>query len=143
MKEAIELCPDELWVGGTHPRNFWRIAYHALFYTDLYLAQNEQAFEPWEKHRPECRVLWGDPPAEDPYSREDVLAYLEGLNETVKSRIASLDLDASETGYDWYPKSMNKLDHVVMNVRHLQEHIGQLRDRLINAGFEPDWIGKR
>ncbi len=40
LRQAVERCPDDLWLEGTHPRNTWRIAYHAANYTHLYLAQN-------------------------------------------------------------------------------------------------------
>ncbi len=44
LRQAIEVCPDDLWEGGDHPNQFWHVAYHGLFYTHLYLQPDEAAF---------------------------------------------------------------------------------------------------
>ena len=53
LREAIESCPQALWVasgpGGGNP--LWRVAYHTLYYTDLYLQRDERAFHPWSLHQ--------------------------------------------------------------------------------------------
>jgi hypothetical protein len=36
---------------------------------------------------------------------------------------------------------MPKLDHQLMNVRHIQHHVGQLDDRLRLVGADLDWAG--
>ena len=41
----------------------------------------------------------------------------------------------------WYP-GMAKLSHELMNLRHLQGHVGQLSELLLARGIETDWIGK-
>ncbi|MEX2582950.1 MAG: hypothetical protein WD766_06740, partial [Gemmatimonadota bacterium] len=51
LRETIERCPDELWYGDDHPNACWQIAYHALYFTHLYLQPNEAAFRPWEHHQ--------------------------------------------------------------------------------------------
>lgn len=69
LRQAIEVCPDDLWEGGDHPNQFWHVAYHGLFYTHLYLQPDEAAFTAWEGHRDEYQFLgtvpWPpyDPPA--------------------------------------------------------------------------------
>jgi hypothetical protein len=60
LKEAVTRCPEELWDDTAYKNRFWNIAYHALFYTHLYLQPNLEAFSPWEKHRPtasRCRPV--------------------------------------------------------------------------------------
>jgi hypothetical protein len=47
LAECVEKCPEGMWLEGEHPRTFWRIAFHAAFFTHLYLGQNEEAFAPW------------------------------------------------------------------------------------------------
>ena len=53
LKQVIEPCPDDLWAGEDYPISFWRVAYHTLFFTHLYLQPNEKAFRPWDHHRNE------------------------------------------------------------------------------------------
>src|SRR5438270_12702030 len=76
LRQAIECCPEDVWIGGEHPRTYWRIAFHALYYTHLYMGQNLEAFQAWERSRESCRLLWGEPEVEGPYTRADLLEYI-------------------------------------------------------------------
>ena len=51
LRGAIELCPDSLWFDSGQGTPFWRITYHALFYSHLYLQRDEASFIPWEQHQ--------------------------------------------------------------------------------------------
>ena len=37
LRQTVERCPTDVWTEREHPRNPWRIAYHAVFYAHLYL----------------------------------------------------------------------------------------------------------
>jgi hypothetical protein len=50
MRDAIERCPEELWYSSEYRNPFWRIAYHALYYTHFYLQPDANSFRPWERH---------------------------------------------------------------------------------------------
>jgi hypothetical protein len=141
LRQCVERWPDDLWTSGAHPRNFWRIAYHAIFYTHFYLQQNEEAFTPWEKNRANVELLWETPPVEEPYSKLEMLEYIDLVIAGVDETVDGLDLESPETGFPWY-KSMGKLDHELMNVRHLQGHIGQLSELLMAQNVDTDWVGK-
>jgi hypothetical protein len=50
FEDAVRRCPAELSYDAA-PRNaFWQIAYHALFFTHLYLQRDEMSFAPWAEH---------------------------------------------------------------------------------------------
>src|SRR5947209_2331838 len=51
LRDTIERCPDALWTSGDYRNPFWRIAYHALYYTHFYLQPNSDSFRPWEHHQ--------------------------------------------------------------------------------------------
>lgn len=96
LREAIELCPDELWLDQA-PRNaFWQVAYHALFFVHLYLMDTPEQFVPWEGHKGDVQHPDGiagpaDPESElplvpDPYPKSDVLAYWEKCGGSGASR---------------------------------------------------------
>ena len=57
LEETIRRCPDDLWVDPQAKDQFWQIAYHALFFTHLYLQESEAAFRPWAKHRKDYHNL--------------------------------------------------------------------------------------
>ncbi len=142
LRECIELATDDVWHAGTQPRNIWRIAYHAVGYTHLYLGQRVEDFAPWEKHREEVRSLWGSPAIEEAYSKAETLAYIELVDKMIDKVIDSLDLECETTGFPWY-EDMGKLEHQILNIRHLQTHVGQLSEILIEKGVSGEFWKSR
>ena len=142
LRGAIEACPDDIWVGGVPPRSFWRLAYHTLFFTHLYLEVQYEDFIAWELHRDEVE---SDAERErddaEPYTKAEILAYWELVDARIGPQIAKIDLTSAECGIPWY--KIPKLDHVILNLRHVQEHAGQLRDRLLQAGIDQGWVTRR
>jgi hypothetical protein len=142
LRQAVEKCPEDLWLAGTHPRNTWRIAYHALYYTHLYLQTREEAFVPWAKHREHVPALWDDelesPPVVPPYSKADILEYLELVDAGVDGWVEALDLASQDPGFWWY--KIPKLDHQILNVRHLGGHVGQIWELVFSRGIDLDWV---
>lgn len=147
MKQVISKCPDDVWRGSKPTNQFWHIAYHALFYTHLYLQPQGADFTPWPKHRPNLNSL-GPPPwapeegiePGEPFSQAEVLDYLALCQQEVHTQTQNLKLDAP-SGFDWIP--LNKLELQFYNIRHLQQHVGELSQRLwAEAGIEIDWVGQ-
>lgn len=144
LRDCIEKCPDNTWIAGGWPRSFWRITYHALFYTEFYLKPTHEDMPTWEHHDPEAPVLWSNddrdiPRKLDPYTKGQLLQLLDSLDAQVESLLEGLDLSADHSGFPWYP--IPKLDFVLVNLRHLQGHVGQLSERLMSEGIETMWCG--
>ncbi|HET6382928.1 MAG TPA: DinB family protein [Armatimonadota bacterium] len=146
LPQAIDRSPDEIWTAGDHPRTFWRIAYHALFYTVFYLQPDVDAFRAWEKVRLGGNTLSGIPwPPHDeprdspPYTKQEMLDYWQLCDTMIDEAVDRLDLDSPECGFPWY--HMPKLDHQMMNIRHIQQHVGQLAERLCPTDTDPEWVG--
>ena len=136
LQEAIEKCPDAMW-NGLERNRFWHIAFHALFYTHLYLQDAEENFVPWPKTR-DRYPSFSLPRTEEPYYKEDMLEYAEFCKREVKERVASLDLDGA-SGFHWLPFSKTELQ--LYNIRHTQHHAGQLSDRLTTGpGISVRWV---
>ena len=140
LQQAIDACPESLWEDPGYESPFWHIAYHALFYVHLYLQPTEADFFPWEKQQDGYTSLAGDGDREgEPYSKEDVLAYLDLCREQVEKQVAAMDL-AAESGFYWLP--FDKLELQFYNIRHIQQHTGELYERLGTAeGPKVDWVG--
>src|SRR5438270_7589089 len=47
---CVRRCPAEHWEGKVGNGTFRQIAYHTLYFTDLYLSPGEEAFEQREFH---------------------------------------------------------------------------------------------
>jgi hypothetical protein len=146
LKQAVGKCPDSLWNAAEDRNKFWHVAYHALFYTHLYLQDTEKDFKPWDKHHNEYQFMgqvpWpprNPPKIGEPYFREDVLDYLAFVQKQVRERVPALDLEAA-SGFDWQP--FGKLELQLYTIRHLQQHAAELYERLgARAGIDLDWIG--
>jgi predicted enzyme related to lactoylglutathione lyase len=148
LAQAVEKCPPEMWDDPQDRNKFWHVAYHALFYTHLYLHPVAQDFVPWSQHRPEYEFMgplpWPphkQPEIGEPYTRQQVLAFYEFCLDYVDQKVPVLDL-AADSGFDWLPFS--KLELQFYNLRHLQQHTGELMERLgSRAGIDVDWQGSR
>jgi hypothetical protein len=146
LKQAIVKCPEPLWNTPEDKNKFWHIAYHALFYTHLYLQPSGEEFVPWAKHRDQYEFMgslpWpphDEPEISNPYRKEEVLEYLEFCQQQVAEKVNGLNLDG-ESGFHWLP--FNKLELQFYNIRHLMHHTGELCERLgVKASIDVDWIG--
>ncbi len=147
LRDVVVQCPDEIWAGGDFINPTWRIAYHTLFYTHLYLQPTVHAFTPWEHHQTSMQDM-DDRPAPPgifeliehphlppqtgvPYTREQILEYCSLVDAMVDGALDAMDLHAADCGFSWY--SVSKLEHQFVAIRHIQHHTAQLGSRLREA----------
>lgn len=158
LRQSIERCPDNLWPDPNYTNPFWRIAYHVLYYTHLYLQPEFEAFLPWEHHQtglqylddikapPEIDAiaeLPHRPPQTDvPYTKAEVLVYWNYCDNSIDKWVDALNLLDSESGFSWY--KLSKLEHQLISIRHTQHHAAQLADRVrATAHVGVDWVSAR
>jgi hypothetical protein len=152
LREVVERYPEERWEADRRVNAPWQLAYHSLFFTHLYLQPEVAAFRPWKGHRSQVQHEDGiagpaDPGNDlplipDPYTKAQVLEYLAFCDALVDEAVAALDLLSPQSGFHWYP--IGKLEHQLVNLRHVQHHTAQLADRLRNdAGLGTRWVGSR
>jgi hypothetical protein len=139
LRQCVDRCPDELWESGKHPRTYWRIAYHAAYFTHLYLQPDSKSFAPGALHRQNVQNLWGRPATVEPYSRAEMLDYIQSIEDGLSAMLDSLDLAAPKSGFALY--KMPKIELLMLNLRHLQGHVGQLSELLMAHGVEIEWAG--
>jgi len=145
LRQAIEICPESLWLDERYPNRFWRVAYHALYWTHFYLHGSEKGFQPWTKHRPDAQFFGPRPSAPhaalalvEPYPPTVVLEYHELCLREAETRVPALDF-AALSGFSWLP--FNQLELQFYNIRHLQHHTAQLADRLrTTANLSVAWV---
>lgn len=168
LADCIRRCPDDLWVAPNPPtpviaspdnpewngveRPFWRIAFHNIYFTHLYLGQSEAAFIPPHealavRSRPDFQDMWHAPWALEPYElapeappavRADLLDYLAYVDGLVDRTVDGLDLEDPASGFELYP-GFTKLGHQLLNLRHLMGHVGQLSELLMLRGIDVEW----
>lgn len=137
LEETILACPEALWHKPDDGNKFWQVAYHALYYTHLYLQESEETFQPWTGHREEYRFARG---VAEPPDKAVIVDYLAFCRREVLERTPALVLDAP-SGFDWL--KFSKFELQLYSIRHIQQHVGELMERLGSRAAGIDWIGSR
>lgn len=144
---AVRSIPAARWNNPVDPNPAWRVAYHALYFTHLYLSGAESAFVPWARAMEEAESL-GDPfvaPADAPvadgiYSTDDILEYADAI-ETMLPELVPIRPYDGPSGYSWI--RISRFEHHIYTIRHLQHHTGQLFERARASGGEGlEWTGR-
>jgi hypothetical protein len=150
LRQSIEKCPEDLWYSTEQVNAYWQVAYHTLFFSHVYLQPNEAAFKPWKYHQgnvqyEDCIAGPSDPKSTlpllpDPYTKAQVVEYWRVCDDMVDSAIDAMDLNSADCGFHWY--KVSKLEHQIVNIRHIQLGAAQLAARLrakSNIGLA--WVG--
>ena len=134
LERALEACPDQAWSLPVGRGVFWRAAYHALFYLDLYAGESDEGFAPPDGFCTTELEEDGAPPRE--YTRAELLGYAAHCRAKVHARLAALtDEDAARpSGIAWLERrGLTTAEAWLYNVRHVQHHAAQLNLALRQA----------
>lgn len=132
---ALEACPEDLWRGrmwndpGMPPEfsEFWYIAYHTLFWLDLYLSGDVEGFTP-----PYPFTLGElEPQAVLPdkcYIKQELQVYLDYCCRKCQEVVDQLtDEKAGRKCSFWWTKGDIRFAELLLDtLRHVQEHGAQL-----------------
>jgi hypothetical protein len=127
LQEGINTCSEDLWVSNQYTNRTWQMVYHALFFTDLYLYQHLDSRKNFYLHKKDYHNL-GESEGKQPYSKMEMMEYLTYINDRLESAMEGLDLLREDCGFYWY--NVNKMEHQMVNLKHLQHHVAQLLDRI-------------
>jgi hypothetical protein len=137
LKQTVTLCPEPVWNAASDKNRFWQVAYHALYFVHEYLADSEETFIPWVKHRDVYD--FDESQAFEPYDKDTILEYLAFCQHEVGERVPRLYLEGPEGHGD---RSLSALELQIYSIRHLMQHTGELMERLgTRLGAEIDWVG--
>lgn len=156
LENALLACPAALWnarLWGDHSDDpspteyaaFWSITHHTLFWLDLYLTGSQEAFAPptpftQDEYGPSCIL------PEQPYTREELHAYLVRLRQKCRATIAGLPDEQArqQIAFPWrWWKPMSFFELLLYTMRHVQEHAAQLSLFLGQHGIPDeavDWV---
>jgi len=142
LGNAIEACPDSVW-SGQPPRAFWYLAFHTLFFLDLYLSECEEP----RFHPPPpfglTELAPGSVPPERAYGKDELLGYLEHCRKKLDAVMAGMTEAwvASPCPFDY--RAMSNGELLLYNMRHVQHHAAQLNMRLRQeTDSAPRWVSK-
>lgn len=125
LENAIVACPEDLWGDQSRQPEFWYVAYHTLFFLDLYSHGTVDGFAP-----PEPFTLDElDPAGVLPprvYVKDELRAYLRLGREKARAAVEALTDETTRRRCEipWLDLSEGEL--VLDNLRHVQHHAAQL-----------------
>jgi len=142
LANAIEACPDSVW-SGQAPRAFWYLAFHVLFFLDLYLSgEDESRFHPpppFGLTELEDEVV----PPERAYGRDELLGYLEHCRKKLETVMAGMTEAWVRNPCPFSYRDMSNGELLLYNMRHVQHHTAQLNLLLRQTtGSAPRWVSK-
>ncbi len=143
FEDALHLCPDHLWTAALWKDtederygHFWFIAYHTLFWADLFFTGSMEGF------MPPPPFIRGKLP-DTPYTKDQILTYLNHCRSKSQSIIEELtDEKASQIcKFEWMEPTYLELQ--LYSMRHIQEHGAQLNLMLGQHDITGmDWVAR-
>ena len=144
LENALVACPASLWkervwpAPADHSRppwlppefsEFWYIAYHTLFWLDLYLSGSHE-----EEFTPPDPFLWTEnTPAVSPeqaYTKEELRLYLAAMRRKCHATLFALTGERAQQTISFYPwtgeQGVSFFEVALYTMRHVQEHAAQL-----------------
>ena len=141
LSECVERCPDEGWSEPVHELKFCQTAFHALFFTDLYLddgidemkqqvfhKQHENVFRDYEEFSPKK--------PEHEYERPWMNLYIQHCRDKATRVVNAENAEslAQQVSFDWL--EITRAEMHVYTLRHLEHHAAQLILRLRQQGVD-------
>lgn len=142
LENAIDACPDALWGDRSRQPEFWYLAYHTLFFLDLYSHGTLDGFAP-----PAPFTLDEIDPAgilpPRVYTKDELRAYLRHGREQCRAAIHALTDEGARRicTFPWLRLSRGEL--LLDNLRHVQHHAAQLNLILRQqTDSAPGWVAR-
>lgn len=148
LGNALRACPDDLWraklwdAPAERPEyaQFWYLAYHALFWLDLYTTGAAEGFAP---PAPFTLIeMEADGLPDRVYARDELQDYLAYGRTKCQATLEALTDETAQRRcrFGWGEVSFVELQ--LYSMRHVQEHAAQLSLFLGQQGVAaPDWVG--
>jgi hypothetical protein len=124
FNQCVAACPPEHWEGKIANDSFRYVAYHTLFFADLYLSTSETTFQLRAIHQ-----RGGDErgdAASPGVSKEELLADVPVVRQKLIDILAAETAEslAGPSGFSWRKTSRAELH--IYNLRHVQHHVGAM-----------------
>jgi uncharacterized damage-inducible protein DinB len=142
LENAIEACPEDVWGDKAGFQEVWYLAYHTLFWLDLYLHGPIEGFQPPRPFGLEEINPAGVFP-DRVYRKDELLDYLQHCRKKLRDTLNGMDDEAATRTITHGTRQMSFEELLWYNMRHVQHHVAQLnlilRQRTDAA---PVWVSK-
>jgi hypothetical protein len=142
LENAMVACPDHVWGDKVDWHEFWYLASHTLFFTDLYLSESEKGFMPPPPFGLEELDERGILPPRV-YTKQELLTYLAHCREKLRKSISELTEEKANREAAGLRAGLAFAELYLYNMRHVQHHAAQLnlllRQQIDSA---PRWVSR-
>src|SRR5678816_1263049 len=134
LENAMHACPGDVWCDQTKQPEwaakdivgFWYLAYHTLFFLDLYLSDSMEDFGPPAPFNRDEFAPAGLLP-DQPYSKDVLLGYLDHCRRKCEKAIDSMTEEKARQPDRIRPEqNLTVGERHLYNMRHVQHHAAQL-----------------
>jgi len=147
LNHCIGRCPESAWNAPVGNLAFCQVAFHTLFFTDLYLGADEAALRRQTFHR-EHDDVFRDYEELEPrpqqlfYKRPWIRQYVDHCRQKALDVVAVETAESLMSGHGFERRPTTRAELHVSNIRHIQHHAAQMSLRLrIDQGIEVPWVG--
>lgn len=127
FREVAAKYSDDIWVKRYGGRwSAWQMAYHTLFFTNLYAAPSEDDVVQWREHLPRLYMTSEIFADEHVLTRENIIEYADLIIKNIPTYLDSFSPDADCWAH-WY--NLSQFEFHLNNLRHIHHHMGQLIER--------------
>jgi hypothetical protein len=142
LENAMGACPDEVWSDRSRRPEYWYVAFHTLFFLDLYLGDSVDGFAP-----PAPFTLDELDPAgvlpDRVYTKAELASYLRHGREKCRAWIGSLDDERARQRCRFGSTDFTRFELLLYNMRHVQHHAAQLNLMLRQTiDSAPRWVSR-
>jgi hypothetical protein len=144
LSTAIKNANNAVWDNPSDERRFWNIAYHTIFFCDIYLSDFDPDIDNVEEQYrlPAYLKDWEnainfDEIHEPAIPKEVLQKFLEETRSKLRFRFAEgiVEKQIGESATSWL--KMSKGTVLLYNMRHVMQHVGHLNDILRKHGLTP------
>jgi hypothetical protein len=147
LSACVDRCPEGAWNSPVGNLAFCQVAFHTLFFADLYLGPDEPSLREQQFHRENAGFFRDYEELQDRrqqllYDRAAIKRYVDHCRRKARDVIAA-ETDESLTATCGFPhRTFTRAELHVYNIRHIQHHAAQLSLRLrIDFHAAIPWIG--
>jgi len=140
LEGAIEACPENVWQAGDRWTQPWYLAFHTIFWLDLYLSESSAEYappEPFTRGELEPNIF-----PERPYAKKELTTWLQSCREALAARLITVSTEAgARRPCHLHWGEMAAAELLLYNLRHVQHHTAQLNLLIRQGGGQPaPWI---
>jgi hypothetical protein len=137
LDECIAACPPEHWAGKIANNTFGEVAYHTLFFVDVYLTPTQEAFELRDLHH-----RGGDERLDAVsagLSKDETREYVAICRRKAVEALAAETAESLQGPSGFGRLTFSRGELHLHNLRHVQHHTGQLSAYLRRVVTNGTW----